>query len=179
MMEKKTAQARADDRSRHGQRDSLREPAVTVLPQVAPARRARGAEWALVGLFVLAALYASHFARALLLPITLAVLFSLLLSPIVSWLKKWRVPEPAGAAVVLVALLSAIIAAVYTLAEPAAAWLEKAPESLTVAEEKVRKFLQPVTQVQRAADKIDRLPEPRARRSRAKSWCNPPGSASG
>src|SRR3954462_10418131 len=38
---KKTAQARADDRSRHGQRDSLREPAVTVLPQVAPARRAR------------------------------------------------------------------------------------------------------------------------------------------
>src|SRR3954464_11377104 len=157
MMEKKTAQARADDRSRYEQRDSAREPAVTVLPQAPRARSRRRPDWAFVGLFILAALYAFHFARALLLPITLAVLFSLLLSPIVSWLKNWRVPEPAGAAVVLLALLSVIISAVYTLAEPAAAWLEKAPESLAVAEGKVRTFLQPVWPMQRAADKIEAL----------------------
>jgi len=158
MMEKKTAHARAADPSRFEQRDSAREPAVTVLPQTPRGRPARSRpDWAFVGLFILAALYTFHFARALLLPITLAVLFSLLLSPIVSWFKRWRVPEPAGAAVVLVALLSAIIAAFYTLAEPAAAWLEKAPESLAVTEDKIRKFLAPVTQVQRAADKIEAI----------------------
>ncbi|HXF15676.1 MAG TPA: AI-2E family transporter [Burkholderiales bacterium] len=158
MMEKKTAQPRGVDPSRYGPRDSAREPAITVLPQAPRPKPPRSRpDWAFVGLFILAALYAFHFARALLLPITLAVLFSLLLSPIVSWLRKWRVPEPAGAAVVLVALLSGIVTAFYSLAEPAAAWLEKAPESLTVAEDKVRKFLQPVTQVQRAADKIEAI----------------------
>jgi predicted PurR-regulated permease PerM len=110
-----------------------------------------------VGLFILAMLYTFHFARALLMPIILAILFSLLLSPIVGWLRKLRLPEPVGAALVMVALVSGIVFAIYTLAEPAAQWLDKAPESLSTAESKLRKLKQPVADVQRAAEKIEAM----------------------
>jgi predicted PurR-regulated permease PerM len=131
------------------------EPAVTELLQ-AETLRARS-DWVFVGLFILAALYSFHFARALLLPIVLAVLFSLLLSPVVGWLRKFHLPEPIGAAVVVTVLLSGIGAACYTLADPATQWLDKVPESLRIAEARLRKLKQQVVDVQRAADRIEAI----------------------
>jgi predicted PurR-regulated permease PerM len=142
---------------KRGERGGVREPAVAVLAP-APASRPRQ-DWVFIGLFIVAALYSLHFARGLLLPVTLAVLFCLLLSPVVSWLKTWHVPEPVGAALVLVAVLSGIVTALYTLAGPAAEWFSKAPESLSVAETKLRKLTQPVAEVQRAAEKIEAIAE--------------------
>ena len=133
----------------------MREPAVAVIPALQSPRAK--SDWVFVGLFILAMLYTFHFARALLMPIILAILFSLLLSPIVGWLRKFRLPEPVGAAVVMVALVSGIVFAIYTLAEPAAQWLDKAPESLSTAESKLRKLKQPVADVQRAAEKIEAM----------------------
>jgi predicted PurR-regulated permease PerM len=158
MMAKQTAEVRVSTQNADSElKDSGTEldPAVTVPPQ-AEIPRARS-EGVFVGLFILAALYSFHFARALLLPIVLAVLFSLLLSPVVAWLRKFHLPEPVGAAVVMVALLSGIGAAFYTLAEPAAQWLDKAPESLRMAEAKLHKLKQPVADVQRAAEKIEEI----------------------
>jgi hypothetical protein len=57
---------------------------------------------AVTGLFVLAAFYTLYFARAFLLPIVLAVLRDFLLSPIIRALKRARIPEPLGAAFVIV-----------------------------------------------------------------------------
>ena len=81
--------------------DAISEPTVSLTKGerdstvLAPENTPRaGSNWCLVGLFLLAAVYAFHFARALLLPIVLAILFSLLLSPIVSWLRKLHLPEP-------------------------------------------------------------------------------------
>jgi len=133
----------------------MREPAVAVIPALQSPRAK--SDWVFVGLFILAMLYTFHFARALLMPIILAILFSLLLSPIVGWLRKLRLPEPVGAALVMVALVSGIVFAIYTLAEPAAQWLDKAPESLSTAESKLRKLKQPVADVQRAAEKIEAM----------------------
>ena len=158
MMAKQTAEVRVSTQNADSElKDSGTEldPAVTVPPQ-AEIPRARS-EGVFVGLFILAALYSFHFARALLLPIVLAVLFSLLLSPVVAWLRKFHLPEPVGAAVVMVALLSGIGAAFYTLAEPAAQWLDKAPESLRMAEAKLHKLKQPVADVQRAAERIEEI----------------------
>jgi len=133
----------------------MREPAVAVIPALQSPRAK--SDWVFVGLFILAMLYTFHFARALLMPIILAILFSLLLSPIVGWLRKLLLPEPVGAALVMVALVSGIVFAIYTLAEPAAQWLDKAPESLSTAESKLRKLKQPVADVQRAAEKIEAM----------------------
>lgn len=134
---------------------TMRDGVDTPLPQE-ETPRARS-DWVFVGLFVLAALYSFHFARPLLLPVVLAVLFSLLLSPVVGWLGKFHLPEPVGAAIVVAILLACIGAAFYNLAEPAAQWLDKAPESLGAADAKLRRLKQPVADVQRAADKIEAM----------------------
>src|SRR3954454_25335498 len=84
---------------------------------------------AITGLFVLAVLYTLFFARAFLLPIVLAVLLDFLLSPVIRALKRLRIPEPVGGAVVILALLGGLGGAAYTLADPAREWIRKAPQS--------------------------------------------------
>jgi predicted PurR-regulated permease PerM len=53
--------------------------------------------FALTGLFVLASLYTLYFARAILLPVVLALLLSWSLAPIVHALKTLRLPAHWGA----------------------------------------------------------------------------------
>src|SRR3954462_11505772 len=79
---------------------------------------------ALTGLFILAAFYTLYFARSFLLPIVLALLFRLLLSPLVRGLKTWlRIPAPLGAGIVLLALLGLLIGGLYQLSGPAYEWM--------------------------------------------------------
>ena len=108
----------------------------------------------LVGLFVLATLYTLHFARSFLLPIVLAILLDFLLSPVVRALKKVRIREPIGAALVIFALLGAIGGTFYYLAEPAAGWVQRAPESLVQVQRKLQSLRKPVEQVTRAAETV-------------------------
>lgn len=116
-----------------------------------------GPGWILVGLFILAVLYTCYFARGVLLPVVLAVLFTFLLSPIVRLLRHYHLPEPAGAAVVMVVLLGGLAAGIYNLADPATEWLAKAPGSLRAVEGKLRKLKQPVADVQRAAERLEAM----------------------
>ena len=88
----------------------------------------------LTGLFVLAMFYTLYFARAVLLPLVLAVLFALILWPAVAALKRLRLPEPVGAAFVLAALLSILGSGVSILAEPAAEWMDRAPRAILAGE---------------------------------------------
>jgi predicted PurR-regulated permease PerM len=114
---------------------------------------------AITGLFVLAVLYTLFFARAFLLPIVLAVLFDFLLSPIIRALKRVRIPEPIGAALVILALLGVVGGAVYTLADPAREWALKAPQSVAKIQGRLRELRQPVEQVTRTAEQVEAATE--------------------
>jgi predicted PurR-regulated permease PerM len=114
---------------------------------------------ATTGLFVLALLYTLFFARAFLLPIVLAVLLDFLLSPVIRLLKRARIPEPVGAALVLLALLGALGGAVYGLADPARNWVARAPESLSKVQERLRDLRKPVEQVTKTAEQVEAATE--------------------
>ena len=77
----------------------------------------------LKGLFMIAFFYTLYFARALILPFTLALLLNFLLRPVVRVLKKINIPELAGAALVLIALLGSAGYGVIRLSGPAAEWI--------------------------------------------------------
>ena len=64
---------------------------------------------AITGLFVLALFYTLYFAREFFLPIVLAVLLDFLLSPLIRGLKRARIPEPVGAALVVLAQQNRIV----------------------------------------------------------------------
>jgi predicted PurR-regulated permease PerM len=114
---------------------------------------------AVTGLLILAVFYTLYFARAFLLPITLAVLLDFLLSPIIRALKRLRIPEPVGAALVLLVLLGAVGAGGYSLAEPAREWVAKAPESLAKVQGRLRDLRRPVEQVTRTAEQVEAATE--------------------
>jgi predicted PurR-regulated permease PerM len=110
---------------------------------------------AITGLFVLALFYTLYFARAFVLPIVFAILLDFLLSPIVRALKRARIPEPAGAALVLLGLLGVIGAGVYTLTDPARVWLARVPQTVAHAQERLRALKRPVEQVSRTAERVE------------------------
>src|SRR2546428_3316747 len=120
-------------------------------------RNASGAER---GLFVLALLYTIYFARPVLLPVTLGLILDFLFRPVVRALKRWRVPEPAGAALVILALVGGFGFGLYTLSGPASDWLAKAPRSLTQVEARLQKVLRPVEKVTQTAEQVGKLASP-------------------
>ncbi|WP_309681759.1 AI-2E family transporter [Polaromonas sp.] len=81
----------------------------------------------LVVLAGLASLFVLHWAKAVFIPVMLGVLFSYALSPVVNWLELRRVPRWLGAAVLMLAIVSAIISAAYSLRDEAGALVESLP----------------------------------------------------
>jgi predicted PurR-regulated permease PerM len=109
---------------------------------------------ALKGLFAIASFYTLYFTRDLILPFTLALLLNFLLRPVVRALKKIKIPELAGAAFVLIALLGSAGYGVLKLSGPAAEWINKAPESLHQIESKVGFFRKPLEGVNHAVEEL-------------------------
>jgi predicted PurR-regulated permease PerM len=116
---------------------------------------------AITGLFVLAIFYTVYFTRAILLPIVLAVLLDFLLSPLIRGLKRLRIKEPVGALLVILVFLGALGGGVYSLAEPAQAWMARAPESLKLLQTRLRVVRRPVEQVTRTAEQVEAATEVR------------------
>lgn len=109
---------------------------------------------ALKGLFIIAFFYTLYFARALILPFTLALLLNFLLRPVVRALKKIKIPELAGAALVLISLLGSAGYGMIRLSGPAAEWVSKAPESLHQIELKVGFLRKPLEGINNAVEEL-------------------------
>lgn len=89
-------------------------------PRSTPAQRA---------LLAIALVFLLKEGQPLLAPMVIAVLLTFVLSPLVRWLRRRGVPEVAGAALVVAALLASVVPLAATLAEPAAQWWQRAPET--------------------------------------------------
>lgn len=112
---------------------------------------------AVTGLFTLALFYTLYVAKAVFLPVVLAVLLNFLLSPIVRLFERRRVPAPLGALIVLIALLGTMAAGIYHLALPASEWIDKAPQSLRQAEYKLRSIRASLEKVEQATEEIEKI----------------------
>jgi predicted PurR-regulated permease PerM len=110
---------------------------------------------AITGLFILALFYTLYFAQAFFLPIVLAILLNLLLNPLIRALKRAGIPEPLGAALVIVALLGAAGGSVYELSGPAKEWVAKLPGSVREAQNRLAKLRKPVEQVSKTAEQVE------------------------
>src|SRR5262245_22452837 len=80
---------------------------------------------AITGLFVLGLFYTLYSARAVFLPVVVAVLLSFLLDPVVRALSKVRIPRGLSAALVLAVLIGGAGYGISQLADPAVSWIAK------------------------------------------------------
>src|SRR5512144_3258402 len=83
---------------------------------------------------VLAVLYTLYFAREFLVPIVFAILLNFLLSPVVRWLKRLRVPAPLGAAMIILAILGVLGSGAFGLSGSVRDWVASAPETMKTAD---------------------------------------------
>jgi predicted PurR-regulated permease PerM len=82
----------------------------------------------LYALLFLAVVYTLYFASSLLIPIVIALLLALQLSPVVTFLRRFYVPRAISAALLLVAIGGPFTILGMELVEPAQKWIERAPE---------------------------------------------------
>ena len=114
---------------------------------------------ALNGLFVIALFYTVYFAAQVLIPITIAVLLSVLLSPAVERLEALRMPRSLASALIVLAALSVIVTAIVQLAGPAQEWVARAPSSFGRIEERLKLIKKPMQDIQKATEQIENATE--------------------
>src|SRR5687768_17521562 len=110
-----------------------REPRGTPTPEQGPVPSDSWARWAPTACVLIAAvllLGGLHFAKAALVPVVLAMVFALLLSTVVDWLVRRRMPRWLASAVVVLALVIAVGGSLNAIWEPARGWLDTAPRTL-------------------------------------------------
>src|SRR5262245_1124628 len=122
-------------------------PAALPLQQPRIARDWQGLRFALNGLFVIALFYTVYFAAQVLIPITIAVLLSVLLSPAVEKLEMLRLPRAVASALIVIAALAVIILAVMQLAAPAQDWVARVPAGFSRIEERLKLIKKPIQEL--------------------------------
>ena len=105
----------------------------------------------------LAVFYTLYLARAVFLPIVLAIILAFVLDPLVRVLGRLRIPRPVGAMAVVGALLAALVWGLVGLSGPAVRWIEEAPRSFQELDEKLAAIREPVEGVERATEDLQRI----------------------
>lgn len=112
-------------------------------------------------LAVLAVIVMLHWAKAVLVPIALAVFLNYLFTPAVRWLRRRaRLPNAAGAALVLIAVIGGVVASGYALEPQARKLLDIVPEAARKLDRQIRRTARDeesaVAKVKKAAREIEK-----------------------
>ena len=110
---------------------------------------------AIKGIFLIAFVYFLYFAGPVLIPITLALLISTMLSPIQRQLLRLKVPAAIGASLIVFAMTAGIVTTAFVLASPAQSWLQRVPLTLHRLEMNLQVFKQPLQELQKATEKLE------------------------
>jgi predicted PurR-regulated permease PerM len=106
---------------------------------------------------VLAVAYTLHVARAVLVPLVVAVLLHILLDPLVRRCRKAGVPRSLSSAAILLLLLLGLSLAGNYLVEPAREWLKDAPTSLRQLAQEFEGVKRPFEEVRELGEEVGEM----------------------
>ncbi|MDQ4062291.1 MAG: AI-2E family transporter, partial [Pseudomonadota bacterium] len=138
-------------------RQIVASPRSEVPPVIHAAALPSSIKVSLVGLFMLTLTGALYFAKDFLLPVSLAFLFALVLSPVVRFFAKRHVPAPVTAFILVTSLFGAVAAGSYFLTGPVSHWIDNAPRLGWQLRDKIAALRQPVEAVKQASEQVDQL----------------------
>jgi len=136
----------------------------------------RLARWSIIGLFLLALLTALHFAREFLLPVAIGSILALTLEPLVSVLRRLRIPRAIAAALVVIGTLGAVSGLATRVYEPARQWMASLPASLPEARRKLATLRKPIDAMREAAESVSRAAEAPPRRGQRTVYVERPST---
>ena len=153
-------QSVTEARATEARTDELLPPRAEDAPDALEAN-ARLQARAVVGIFILLALYFLYFAAPIIIPIVSAVLLSMLLAPLVRLLELVRVPRALGSLVVVLATLGAFLGIGVSLREPMESWLTDTPQRFSRLEEKLHPITAIFGKMQAASEQLERATTPK------------------
>jgi predicted PurR-regulated permease PerM len=111
----------------------------------------------LAGMLVLLILYTCALAAVLIVPLLLAILFSLMLAPVVRLLCAWHIPRVLATLLVLLSTIALVGVLLLSLVGPARAWVVQVPKSLSRIELALSALRQPLLAATHASEQIAEL----------------------
>lgn len=115
---------------------------------------------ALAVLAVLAAVAALRWAKDVVIPLLLGLLLTYALGPVVDRLVRWKLPRPAAAALVVLAILAGVSSTIYSLYDDAIDLVESLPATAVKLGSAIRSPRGspegPIVKVQKAATELER-----------------------
>ena len=105
-------------------------------------------------ILVLLALYTFYISSPVLIPLTLAVLITMLLAPVMSVFDNFHFPRPLSAAIVMAIVVGALGVGAYGLSGPVRDWLQKLPENGSKINSMLSSIKQPFAQIQKATEEL-------------------------
>ena len=122
-------------------------------------RSLRVLRFGVIGIFLIALVGLLYFAKDFLLPVILAFLFALTLSPIVRYLQRRGIAPVFSALVLVILLLGAFSSAAYLLSGPVTEWIAAAPDISRKVEQKLAALRTPVEAVVEATEQVETIAE--------------------
>jgi predicted PurR-regulated permease PerM len=105
----------------------------------------------------LAVFYTLHVARAVLIPVAVAMLLNLLLAPLVARLRRIGIPAAISSAVILLALLAGLTFTINSLIDPAREWIQDAPTSLRQLSREFEDVKQPFEEAKKLGEEVGEI----------------------
>ena len=106
---------------------------------------------------VLLVLYTLYLSSTVAIPLVLACMFNLVLTPVVLALARIRIPAPVGAGLVVLFVLLVVAVGVLTLAQPAADWLRRLPYVIDQLGDRLHFVQIPAKQLKAAEEALTNL----------------------
>lgn len=120
----------------------------------------RAVRFSIIGTFLILVFCVLYFAQSLLLPIMLAFLFALILSPIVRSFTRRGIPEGITAVFLVVVMATTIVGGVYSLSDPVSEWMESAPNIGSELRQKLASIRKPVETLKEAEKQVEEATSP-------------------
>lgn len=113
----------------------------------------------LAALLVLALLYTLWVAKALILPLVLALFLAIVLSAPLRLLRRLHLPDVLSAAIVVLSFLGVLGTGIFFLSDPALSWVNQAPQVVRTLEYKLAPITQRLGGATRATREIEQIGE--------------------
>ncbi|TRC95999.1 AI-2E family transporter [Mesorhizobium sp. WSM4303] len=113
----------------------------------------------LIGIFILMAIYALYFARAFFMPVILAFLLTLTLTPIVRFLRKRGVPEVVSATLLVVLSVCIFATAGYLLSGPVIDLINNTSAIGQQLSERMAQLRRPLERIMQISHQIEQMTE--------------------
>jgi predicted PurR-regulated permease PerM len=113
----------------------------------------------LIGIFALLTTWALYFGRDFFMPVILACLLALILTPIVRFLRKHGIPEPVSATILVVISVIIVVTAGYLLSGPVIKLIDDAPAIGSQLASRLAKLRQPFERMMNITQQVEQAAE--------------------